>query len=140
MASEDHADILKGTTLKVYRYLLERSEPVGVREVQRALNLSSSSLATYHLSKLEDSGLLRRENGDYLVDKVLFENSIRISHLLIPKHLFYFVLGVSILTIELTYLRPTIPTREYFFSTVSILVFTLIFVYETVKTWVSNRL
>jgi predicted transcriptional regulator len=55
-------DVLKGTTLEVYRFLLKSNKPVGTRELQRALNLSSSSVATYHLSKLEDAGLLKRES------------------------------------------------------------------------------
>ena len=57
MASGEPEEALRGTTLDVYRFLLKRKEPVGAREVQRVLNLSSPSLATYHLSKLEDVGL-----------------------------------------------------------------------------------
>ena len=63
MASGEPEEALRGTTLEIYRFLLKRNTPVGAREVQRALNLSSPSLATYHLSKLEETGLIRKENG-----------------------------------------------------------------------------
>ncbi len=63
MGSDKAEDVLKGTTLEIYRYLLKKGKPQGTREVQRALNLSSPSLAVYHLAKLEDAGLIKRENG-----------------------------------------------------------------------------
>ena len=71
MRNDKSDDVLKGTTAEVYRFILTVGKPVGVREVQRALNLSSPSLALYHLSKLEEVGLLKRENGNYVVDKVV---------------------------------------------------------------------
>jgi|GEM_PF-1549055 transcriptional regulator, ArsR family len=43
---------LKGKTPQVYLYMLKRNEPVGVREVQRDLDFSSPSVASYHLDKL----------------------------------------------------------------------------------------
>jgi DNA-binding transcriptional ArsR family regulator len=36
----------------------------------------------YHLSKLEDAGLVKSEYGNYVVEKVVLENSVRISHFL----------------------------------------------------------
>lgn len=67
LSQEDSAAILKGTSLDVYRLLLKANKPLGIRETQRALNLSSPSVAQYHLSKLENVGLLKRENGNYSV-------------------------------------------------------------------------
>lgn len=61
--TDESKEVLKGTTLEVYRFLLKSRKPVGTRELQRAMNFSSSSVATYHLSKLEDAGLLKREKG-----------------------------------------------------------------------------
>ena len=57
---------LSGTTLKVYAYLVSRGEPVGPREITRALGLSSPSLAYYHLRKLEELGFVRRESEGYI--------------------------------------------------------------------------
>jgi DNA-binding transcriptional ArsR family regulator len=140
LASDEAENALKGTTLEVYRFLLKNSKPVGIREVQRALNLSSPSLAVYHLSKLEDAGLLKRDKGDYLVNKVLLEHSIRISRFLIPRYLFYFVFAVSALIIELTFLRPPILTGGYVFSTIVTFICALAFSYETAKTWIRGGL
>ena len=51
MGSEGAKDGLRGKTLEVYRYLLKSKNPVGIREVQRSLDLSTPSLASYHLNK-----------------------------------------------------------------------------------------
>lgn len=137
MSSEqaDQKDVLKGTTLEVYRFLLKSSKPVGTRELQRALNLSSSSVATYHLSKLEDAGLLKREAGGFSVSKYLLENSIKVAKFLIPRYFFYAVFAVAVLLIELTVLRPAALYQEYVFSLVATAVMVVFLCYETVKTW-----
>jgi hypothetical protein len=137
MSSEqaDQKDVLKGTTLEVYRFLLKSSKPVGTRELQRALNLSSSSVATYHLSKLEDVGLLKREAGGFSVSKYLLENSIKVAKFLIPRYFFYAVFAVAVLLIELTVLRPAALYQEYVFSLVATAVMVVFLCYETVKTW-----
>jgi DNA-binding transcriptional ArsR family regulator len=137
MSSEqaDQKDVLKGTTLEVYRFLLKSSKPVGTRELQRALNLSSSSVATYHLTKLEDAGLLKREAGGFTVSKYLLENSIKVAKFLIPRYFFYAVFAVAVLLIELTVLRPAALYQEYVFSLVATAVMVVFLCYETVKTW-----
>jgi DNA-binding transcriptional ArsR family regulator len=140
LVSGEAEDVLRGTTLEVYRFLLKRNEPVGAREVQRALKLSSPSLATYHLSKLEETGLLRKENGKFRVNKVLLEDSIRIKRFLIPRFLFYSVFAVLALVFELTLLRPTVITGQYFFFIAVTLACALAFCFETAKTWAKGGL
>jgi len=135
LSADESKDVLKGTTLEVYRYLLKSSKPVGIRELQRALNLSSPSVATYHLSKLEDAGLLKRQGSGYTVDKFVLENSIKISRFLVPRYLFYAVFAIAVLLFELTLLRPPVLTREYVFSLVATVIFFFAFCYETVKTY-----
>ena len=63
LVSEQAQKKLKGTTLDVYRFMIKNNKAVGAREVQRALNLSSPSLAVYHLSKLEEIDLIKKTNG-----------------------------------------------------------------------------
>lgn len=140
MAEAESKEVLKGTTLEVYRFLLKSSKPVGVRELQRALNMSSSSVATYHLSKLEDAGLLKKQDGGYTVNKFLLENSIKISRFLIPRYFFYSIFAVAVLILELTALKPAVLYREYVFSVVATAVFVFFFAYETVKTWLRGNL
>lgn len=52
---------LRGNTLRVYWYILSQNEPVGVREVQRAIGMSSPSVASHHLSKLVDLELVEKK-------------------------------------------------------------------------------
>ncbi len=55
---------LGGTALRVYMYLLSRGkEPVGVRELQRALGFKSPSTAKHHLDRLVELGLAKRVSG-----------------------------------------------------------------------------
>jgi DNA-binding transcriptional ArsR family regulator len=140
LVNDEPKDVLRGTTLEVYRFLLKSSKPVGVRELQRALNLSSSSVATYHLSKLEDAGLLKRQDGGFSVDKYLLENSIKISRFLIPRYFFYSVFAITVLLVELTILRPPVFYREYVFSLVATVILLFFFLYETAKTWLRGNL
>jgi predicted DNA-binding transcriptional regulator len=85
---------LKGNTLRVYVYALKKNR-VGVREVQRALNLSNPSLAQYHLSKLKELGLVREENGEYEISNEVkvdvMRDFLRIGTSLIPRFVFYAV-------------------------------------------------
>jgi DNA-binding transcriptional ArsR family regulator len=140
LAEDESKEVLKGTTLQVYRFLLKSNKPVGIRELQRALNLSSSSVATYHLSKLEDAGLLKRQDSGYTVNKFLLENSIKISRFLIPRYFFYSIFALAVLILELTVMAPAALYREYVFSVIATVVFVFFFVYETVKTWLRGNL
>jgi DNA-binding transcriptional ArsR family regulator len=140
LVGDESKEVLRGTTLEVYRFLLKSSKPVGVRELQRALDLSSSSVATYHLSKLEDAGLLKRQGGGFSVDKFLLENSVKISRFLIPRYFFYSVFAIASLLVELTILKPTVFYREYVFSLVITVILIFFFLYETVKTWLRGNL
>ncbi len=58
----------EGTTLNVYSYVVKKGKPVGPREVMRGANLSSPSVAYWHLQKLENAGLLQKNGaGEYIV-------------------------------------------------------------------------
>ncbi|MCL6579066.1 MAG: winged helix-turn-helix domain-containing protein [Candidatus Bathyarchaeota archaeon] len=68
----EQRDILRGLTLKVYRFILKNNKPVGIREVQRALKLSSPTLALYHINKLEEAGLVKKHLNGYVADRIFF--------------------------------------------------------------------
>jgi hypothetical protein len=93
---------LKGKTLKVYLYLLKHG-PSELRDVQRGLNLSSASLASYHLGKLLEAGFAKQdEYGKYSAvkeasDKIL-EGYSKIGPTVVPQ-LFFFSLLFTILVI-----------------------------------------
>ena len=127
--------ILKGKTLEIYRFLVKANKPVGIRETQRALKLSSPSTVAYHFTKLEEACLIKREQGDYIVSKFILSQSIRIRQLIIPRQFFYAAFAIVVLMIELIIFRPAIISREYFFSIITTLVFVVFFLYETVMAW-----
>jgi hypothetical protein len=63
-------DELEGITLNVYLYAVKKGTPVGPRDVVKGAHLSSPSVAYRHLEKLEDMGLLQKnEYGEYTVKR-----------------------------------------------------------------------
>jgi len=127
-------DVLRGNTAQVYRYAVKMGKPIGVREVQRALKLSSPRLASYHLEKLEEAGLLRQTPDGYIVDKLVLENFLRLQRLLVPKYFFYFMFFVAATVFQVILFRPSELSREYLFATTMLLIVAAYFGYETVTT------
>lgn len=87
MASEE----LEGNTLNVYAYVVHKGKPVGTRDVTRGANLSSPSVAHRHLQKLEDLGLIERNQyGNYVLkEKTGVSGYVWIGRNLVPRLLFY---------------------------------------------------
>ncbi len=84
---------LKGNTLRVYWYMIQQGIPVGVREVQRALSMSSPSVASHHLSKLVDMDLiLKSPENNYelkrLVKVGVLRNFVGYRGVLLPRYTF----------------------------------------------------
>jgi predicted DNA-binding transcriptional regulator len=129
----EQRDVLRGLTLKVYKVVLRSDKPIGIREVQRALNLSSPTLALYHVNKLEEAGLIKKELNGYVADRVILENLVRFRRILIPRNLFYTIFLTSSLVMLAILLRPPILTREYVFSLAVITIAAATSVYETVR-------
>ena len=141
MASEDAVieSELKGKTLLVYMYMLRSpTEAVGVREVQRELGFSSPSVSSYHLTKLQDLGLIENVYGDYKVVKEVKVGVLRqfvtLGGVMLPRYLFYAVLVTTMIA---TYLiqRPFYPSPESITTLVMGLVPAIILWYETVRIW-----
>ncbi len=90
----DRGEIVKklnGRTLMVYFVLLNKKF-IGVRELQRHLELSSPSVAKYHLEKLENLNLVENRNGVYHLrrkaDLPLLTSWVLIGKQLIPRVIF----------------------------------------------------
>ena len=63
---------LRGNTLRVYWHMLTQNESVGIREVQRALNMSSPSVASHHLTKLVSLDLVEQlSDNTYKVKQIV---------------------------------------------------------------------
>lgn len=86
---------LRGKAWKVYWLLLKNGQPVGVREVQRALHFSSPSIAFHHLEQLRELGLVEKQEvgGHYqLVGQVkigVLKHYVKLGKLLFPRYFFY---------------------------------------------------
>jgi DNA-binding transcriptional ArsR family regulator len=139
IGEKESADTLKGTALDIYRLLLKTNKPLGIREIQRILKLSSPSIAQHHLARLEEACLVKREYGDYVINRVELENCVIISRFLIPRHLLYLMFAVAVLVLELAVLEPlSIPA--YGIPVGAVVIFIVIFGYETIKVWRKGRL
>jgi predicted DNA-binding transcriptional regulator len=133
--SDEGADyVLKGTTLRVYRCLYRAGTPMGIHDVQRALKLSSPSVAEYHIKKLVRAGLAKEGQNGYTVDKVVFENVIRIRRTVIPLQTTFVAFFASAFVVLLTVLRPASITSTYVFSLIVCGVAVVILLYEALKT------
>ena len=139
MGVKDEHEILTGNTAQVYRYAIKQRKPIGIREVQRALKLSSPTLAAYHLDKLEEAGLLKQTPDGYVVEKLVLENFVRLRQLL-PKYLFYFAVFSTAVLFQMTLFRPSQLTREYLFSTSMLVLAAVYFAYETIITVLKRRI
>jgi len=130
---------LKGKTMLVYMHLLRVNRPsVGVREVQRTLGFSSPSVASYHLNKLRDLGLVASERGDYrLVREVkigVLRQFVTVGGFMLPRLLFYAVLVTTMLA---TYILqfPMTLSRYNVSALLMGAVPAVILWYETIKVW-----
>ena len=91
---------LKGTTLRVYWEVFRSPRPIGVREMQRLIRFSSPSTALYHLEKLRELGVVRKdEQGRYQVVEGIkpnqFRSFLRIGRIILPRFVFYTVFFVA---------------------------------------------
>jgi DNA-binding transcriptional ArsR family regulator len=106
---------LRGNTLRVYWLMLSQSEPVGVREVQRALGMSSPSVASHHLTKLVSLELVEKlPDNSYEVSRVVkvgvLRNFIGFRGMFLPRYMFvaifFTVSTIAYLAISLMNPRP----------------------------------
>ena len=115
-------DELEGNTLSVYAFIVHVAKPVGTRDVTRGANLSSTSVASRHLQKLEDMGLIEKNSyGDYILkEKTNINGHVWVGKNLVPRLMFYsfFFLGAfsaEIAIILLTFLIKGIVIQVSFF-------------------------
>ena len=90
----DQNEIIKnlhGRTLMIYFVLLNKKS-IGVRDLQRQLELSSPSVAKYHLEKLVNLNLVENRNGVYHLDKKadlpVLTSWVLLGKTLLPKAIF----------------------------------------------------
>ena len=117
MANEQGREI-EGITLSVYLYVAKKGRPVGPRDVMKGANLSSPSVAYRHLEKLEDLGLLgKNEYGEYFMKgKARVRGYVWIGKRMMPKMLAYSLLFMIILIVELIVFFLHYPVEDFKFA------------------------
>ncbi len=113
---DDEEVILKGTTLRIYRFIFRAGKSVGIHDVQRGLGLSSPSVAEYHIRKLLRANLIHPSGSGYIADRIIFENMVRLKRTLIPLQVALSAFFATTLAIMLTLLRPIEVTPTYLFG------------------------
>jgi predicted DNA-binding transcriptional regulator len=131
---------LKGNTLRVYTYIFKMKQS-GVREVQRALGLTSVSLAQYHLDKLVSMGLARKEEvtGAYVLVKEIkvetLEAFLKIGSHIFPRFLLYTVIVTTIFAYFLYDIHSTPLVVGDLWAAIIGVISLLAMWYETLRAW-----
>jgi DNA-binding transcriptional ArsR family regulator len=107
---------LKGNALRIYWYLLQQERPAGIRDVQRALHLSSPSLVRHHLNRLQSLGLVERaEDGVVAVRNVsvdALQSFISLGRLQLPRQVFYLTFFVTLLIYAALFVVRSLTTES----------------------------
>lgn len=96
-------DELEGTTLRIYVVLVNEKSPLGPRELARAANLSSPSVAYRHLQKLEELDLVEKNrHGEYAIkQRQSVKGYFWVGGRLFPRLVFYSFFFTGILIMEI---------------------------------------
>jgi hypothetical protein len=133
-----NAPAIKGNTVRVYLFVLKNG-PCELREVQRALKLSTPSLAFYHLSRLVQSGAVSRTaDGKYEVvtdiSADLLDGYVKFGKRIIPQLFFLTLVFTAILGYYLT-LVWRLPLDLDDMVTIVYSLSIIVLWYETIKLW-----
>lgn len=128
---------LKGNTLRAYLQVL-RYGPCELRDVQHALGLSTASLASYHLNKLQEAGYVSQDQySRYLasgeaVGEVLAGYS-KVGSAIVPQ-LAFFAIFFSILIAYFSYEALSVPSFVPLLAVVAAGAVIVLW-YETFRVW-----
>jgi len=128
---------ITGNSLRIYLHLVSHG-PSELREVQRGLGLSTPSLASYHLSRLIESGYVNQDSeGRYVPIKeasmdILQEYS-KVGTALVPNLLFFSFL-FTILVPFFSYMVLYSSGFTIYLVATSIAMVALLW-YETLRLW-----
>lgn len=131
-------ETLEGKTLSVYSFVVKEGKPVGPREVMRGVNLSSPSVAYWHLQKLEGCGLLEKNKyGEYVVkEKVNISGHLWIGRNLVPRLMCYSlffsgIVGTEIAIIAIQFfLQGQVPSLDLIYLTATNIIAMTLFLIE----------
>jgi DNA-binding transcriptional ArsR family regulator len=130
---------LRGTTLRVYWELFKKNRPLGVREVQRSLRLSSPSTSLYHLEKIRELGVAEKNrHGQYSLSSEIkvgnLRQFVRFGRLILPRYIFYAAFFWSALFFYL--IESLIANVQTNFTAVAFVICAIVVTtYEASRTW-----
>ncbi len=135
--SEPSAPDLHGKALGIYSLLLTSDRPLGIREVQRRLGLSSPSLVLHHIERMHAEDLVRRdEHGNYYVSRKIKSGILGYYYLLgnrlVHRFHLYLVFFTSFL-VSVLLLYPLSVDISYILLLIVISSALTIVVYETLR-------
>lgn len=108
---------LEGTTLRVYAFVANAGKPVGTHEIMRGANVGSSGLTYKHLLRLENLGLLAKNDyGNYVLKrKIAVKGYHWVGRRLLPRMMLYgfFFIGVLVLEVAVLALHYSVENYEF---------------------------
>jgi len=124
--------------LRVYwRLLRSPNGVVRVRETQKALGFSSPALASYHLEKLVELGLVQKVRGEYRLVRVVsvgvLKQFVKLGSFVLPRYTLYATMFTTLLIFYLTQLRDV--NFYSLFALIFGFLATAILWYETMRAW-----
>ena len=140
-------ELLQGKTLQVYWYIFTHNH-AGIREIQKALNFSSSGTVSYQITKLLKAGIISKDSleGKYSINEEIkfgvLKFFIRVGNRMIPRlslYMIIYILGftmylfLAIIQGEMFVMNP-LSLFLLFFLVIGI----IIFVIESYKIWKLN--
>ena len=136
--SNTSAPTIRGNTVRVYLFVL-RNGPCELRDVQRALKLSTPSLAFYHLSRLVQAGNVNRtEDGRYIavtdISADLLDGYVKFGKRIFPQ-LFFLTLIFTAILAYYVYLIWRVPLDLDDAVTLVFSLSVIVLWYETLKVW-----
>ena len=137
MKKDEAPPSIKGNSLRVYLYVLKHDD-CELREVQRGLQLSTPSLASYHLSRLVKDGYVEQTtDGKYKAVKdassEILDGYAKLGATLVPQ-MFFFAVLFTILVAFFSYNVIYSPIYMYALVMVSVGAVATLW-YETVRLW-----
>lgn len=128
---------ITGNTRRVYLYLLQHS-PAELRDVQHSLNLSTPSLASYHLAKLVDGGYAtQNEHGQYVAvlesANTILQGYVKLGAAVVPQLAFFAMLFTALVCYFalMSLLHPAFVPLLAVSSVATVVVLW----YETLRVW-----
>ena len=94
--------------------------------------MSSPSVAEYHLRKLTESGLVKNDSEGYVVERVVWEDMVRMRRTVIPVQAFYIIFFAAALLIYIVFFTANL--EGYRFGLGVIAAALLVSVFELVRT------